>query len=86
MSIISTNRPADLILEKLKSVVEFFESNNPPDGVGRKLAPPGSLHKELERQSVHIKCLVDPTNVQMYTATGSIKIGDTAVETYRCDV
>lgn len=72
-------------LEELTSIISrLLESVlEPTDTTGLQLVNPQVLHHVRDEQQKHLKCLQDPSGIQLYTKVGTLQKGGKELPVFR---
>jgi hypothetical protein len=79
-----TTRDPDEITTLIHTLIHTLDGEQGRDTLGVPLFNHKRIWEEWEKASVHVRCIVDPPGVQLYTETGSRTKGGVELKVYRC--
>ena len=62
----------------------FLAMSNLTDSLGVPLIDKKACDQVWQKQKKHVKCILDPPGVELYTPTGTLTKGKITLTTYRC--
>ena len=85
-----------ICLEKLSTAIQrvkwficvfimiLFFAESLTDSLGVPLIDKKACDQVWQKKKKHVKCILDPPDVELYTSTGMLKKGKITLTTYRC--